>query len=100
VQSWTSIRTAQFCLYAIAGSVFLLLNAFGYAQDSIPSVAGSVSTIHVSSQFVILDAQVENKQTHALVGSAIFAYSRMEFRRKSLTSARTGCHFRWCSCSI
>jgi VWFA-related protein len=68
VQSWTSIRTAQFCMYAIAGSVFLLLNAFGYAQDSVPSVAGSVSTIHVSSQFVILDAQVENKQTHALVG--------------------------------
>jgi hypothetical protein len=63
VQFWTSIRRALFCLYAIAGSVFFPLNGSSYAQNSLPSVAGSASTIRVSSQFVILDAQVENKQT-------------------------------------
>jgi VWFA-related protein len=69
VQFWTSIRIVCFCLYAIVASLFLLLNGSGYAQDSLPSVAGSASTIRVSSQFVILDAQVENKQTHALIGN-------------------------------
>ena len=69
MQFWTSIRRAHFCLYAIAGSVFFLLSGFSYAQNSLPSATGSASTIRVSSQFVILDAQVENKQTHALIGN-------------------------------
>jgi len=67
VQLWTSIRTTPFRLYAIAGFVFFLLNGSSHAQDSSPSAGSSASTIHVSSQFVILDAQVENKQTHALI---------------------------------
>jgi VWFA-related protein len=66
VQFWTSIRTPHLCLFAIAGSVFLLLHVSSYAQQSLPS--GSASTIRVSSQFVVLDAQVENQQTHALIG--------------------------------
>ena len=67
MQFWTSIRTTHLRLYAIAGFVLLLLNGSSHAQDSSPSAGGSASTIHVSSQFVILDAQVENKQTHALI---------------------------------
>lgn len=68
MQSWTSIHTAHFRLFAMVSSVFLLLNGSGYAQESPPSVAESASTIRVSSQFVILDAQVVNKQTNALIG--------------------------------
>ena len=63
MQSWSIFRAAFVHLYAIFYSMFFLLHGSGYAQSSLPSSAETTSTIHVSSQFVVLDALVENKKT-------------------------------------
>jgi VWFA-related protein len=40
-----------------------------YGQDSVPAQADAGSTIHVSTKFVVLDAEVENKKTGNLIGT-------------------------------
>jgi VWFA-related protein len=59
---------ALLCLLVPYGSI--------YAQSSSPAPADTASTIRVSSQFVILDALVENKRTGGLVGDL----QRSDFR--------------------
>lgn len=76
VQSWSTFRAAPVHLYAIFYSMFFLLHGSGYTQSSLPSSAETTSTIHVSSQFVILDALVENKKTGSLEGDL----QRSDFR--------------------
>jgi VWFA-related protein len=49
--------------------VLMGFGCFGYAQDALPAQAYSAPTIRVSTQFVVLDALVENKKTGNLVGT-------------------------------
>jgi len=51
--------------------LFLLLSfsSLSYAQDASPVQTNDPSTIRVSTQFVVLDALVENKKTGNLIGS-------------------------------
>jgi VWFA-related protein len=58
--------------------LFLLMgvSCFCYAQDASfapannsPATADDTTTLHVSSQFVVLDALVENKKTDAVIGT-------------------------------
>jgi VWFA-related protein len=44
-------------------------SCFSYAQDAWPAQANDSSTIHVSTQLVVLDALVENKKTGNLIGT-------------------------------
>lgn len=54
----------------IAVSLFLLLfPSYGYAQSATPSTADPASVIRVSTQFVVLDALVENNKTGNLIGT-------------------------------
>ena len=64
---WTTSRAVPFFLYAIFSSLGLP-HGSSYAQRSSASVADTAPTIRVSSQFVMLDALAENKQTGRLVG--------------------------------
>jgi len=52
--------------------LFLILAGFfssSYAQDAAPSQADDTPTIHVSTQYVVLDALVEHKKTGNLIGT-------------------------------
>jgi VWFA-related protein len=51
--------------------LFVLMgySCFSSAQDRLPAQADDPSTIRVSTQFVVLDALVENKKTGTLIGT-------------------------------
>ena len=96
-----ALRAVPF--HTVFYSVLLLLHGSGHAQISSPSSADSPPTIRVSSQFVMLDALIENKQAGSLPGNlqlTDFRLSEDGVPTKSLTSARTGCHSRWSSSLI
>jgi VWFA-related protein len=76
VPSRSPFPATRFFTCALLCSIWLLLHGSSRAQNSSPSPAETASTIRVSSQFVILDALVENKKT----GSAAPALERRDFR--------------------
>jgi VWFA-related protein len=49
--------------------LLMVLSCFSYAQDALPPSGDDAPTIHVSTQFVVLDALVENKKTGNLIGT-------------------------------
>lgn len=55
--------------YTLFYSVFSLLHVSSYAQVTLPSLANTPTTIRVSSQFVMLDALIENKQNGNFSGN-------------------------------
>jgi VWFA-related protein len=76
VQPCSAFRAATLRLLAFLYSLLLVPYGSSYAQNSSPSPADTPSTIHVSSQFVILDALVENRRTGGLIGDL----QRSDFR--------------------
>jgi VWFA-related protein len=62
-------RAVRFFFCTVFCLALLRLHGSGYAQSPSPDPADTSSTIRVSSQFVILDALAENKQTGSLAGN-------------------------------
>ena len=62
-----ALRAVPF--HTVFYSVLLLLHGSSHAQVSSPSSPETPPTIRVSSQFVMLDALIENKQTGSLPGN-------------------------------
>ena len=67
VQSRFTLRAVPF--HTVFYSVLLLLHGSNHAQVSSPPSPETPPTIRVSSQFVMLDALIENKQAGSLPGN-------------------------------
>ena len=69
-KSTASLWPASHSRLAIVLSFFFLLSCWqAFAQSQQPSAGDDTLVIRVSSEFVVLDALVENKKTGALIGS-------------------------------